>query len=93
MDEKKKNATGKDDSSGSLPPLKVFVSDDVSASVFAREHTIRDEKRTFYSYALSRSYRDAKGVYRYTKSFNPGDRAKIDIVFQQAEDFIRQQQK
>ncbi len=72
-------------------PIKVFVLEDVSASVFARQFPVRGEERTFYSVSFSRSYRDSNGSRRYVKTFNLEDLGKVIAVAQQADEFIRQQ--
>lgn len=71
------------------PPLKVFVIEDVSASVFDRQHSVNGELVTFYSVSFSRSYRDSHGNRKYIKSFNLEDLGKLVTVAQQAEAFIR----
>jgi len=71
-------------------PVKVFVVEDVSASIFAREFPMKGgEMRTFYSVSFSRSYRDAGGTFRYVKSFNLEDLGKVIHVCQQADEYIR----
>jgi len=72
-------------------PVKVFVIEDVSASVFARQFQVRGDDRTFYSVSFSRSYRDSLGKRKYIKSFNLEDLGKVVAVAQQADEFIRQQ--
>jgi hypothetical protein len=69
-------------------PIKVFVLDDVSASVFSREVLVKGEERTFYSVSFSRSYRDSAGARKYVKTFNLEDLAKVVTVAQQAEEHI-----
>ena len=71
------------------PPIKVFVVEDVSASVFSREYTVKGEMRTFYSVSFSRSYRDSSGNRRYVKTFNLEDLGKVVHVCQEADDYIR----
>lgn len=69
-------------------PIKTFRQADVSASVWARDHVIRGEPRRFYSVTFERSYRDATGHYRYTRSFSPDDLGALMSLCQQAGDFI-----
>ena len=71
-------------------PVKVFHADDVSASVFAREHPARGEMRTFYSVTFTRWYRDSFGQNKYVKSFNLEDLGKVVAVAQQADAYIRE---
>lgn len=70
-------------------PVKVIRIDDVSASIFAREHQVQGGSRTFYSVSFSRSYKDSAGVWRYAKSFDLEDLGKIITLCQQADEFIR----
>jgi hypothetical protein len=70
-------------------PIKVFVIDDVSASVFVREVLVKGEKRLFHSVSFSRSYRDSSGTWKYVKSFNLEDLGKVVTVAQQSDEFIR----
>lgn len=92
MDAKKTKGASADEApaekSAKRPPIKVFLIEDVSASVFAREVAIRGELRTFYSVSFSRSYRDANGTRRYVKTFNLEDLGKVVTVAQQASDYI-----
>ena len=69
-------------------PLRVFLIDDVSASVFSREHQVRGEPQTFYSVSFSRSYKDVQGARKYVKTFNPEDLGKITALAQQASEYI-----
>ena len=72
-------------------PAKVIRIDDVSASVFVREHTVKGETRVFYSVSFSRSYKDSSGTWRYAKSFDLEDLGKIVSLCQQADTYIREQ--
>ncbi|MCA9224421.1 MAG: hypothetical protein KDA47_02375 [Planctomycetales bacterium] len=74
---------------GKPGPVKVFVIEDVSASVFGREHAVRGEMRMFYSVSFSRSYRDSFGNRKYVKTFGLEDLGKVVAVAQQADEFIR----
>lgn len=71
-------------------PVKVFLIDDVSSSVFAREVPTKSGQRTFYSVSFSRSFVDSKGVRRYVKTFDLDDLGKVVQVAQQADDYVRQ---
>jgi hypothetical protein len=62
--------------------------DDVSASIFARERVVRGEPVTFHSVSFSRSYKDARGQWQYTKNFDSQDMGKVMLVAKQAGDFI-----
>jgi hypothetical protein len=88
MDKSKKAVAGPQSAKA---PVKVFVIEDVSASVFARQFQVRGDDRTFYSVSFSRSYRDSLGKRKYIKSFNLEDLGKVIAVAQQADEFIRQQ--
>lgn len=87
MDDKKKKSAA--DPQPANRPIKIFIVEDVSASVFAREHTVQGEERTFYSVSFSRSYRDSDGKRRYVKAFNLEDLGKVVTVAQQADEHIR----
>ena len=78
-----------ENANGRIPPVKVFLVEDVSASIFAREHPVKGEMRTFYSVSFSRSYRDAMGKRKYIKSFNVEDLGKVISVAQQSDEHIR----
>jgi len=69
-------------------PLKSYRQGDVSASVWARDYAVRGETRRFYSITFERSYRDAAGKYRYTRSFSPDDLGSLMSLCQQAGDHI-----
>jgi hypothetical protein len=95
MENKKKPSAGAENAAARQPaakgPVKTFVLDDVSASVFARTFPVRGDERTFYSVSFSRSYRDSLGKRKYVKTFNLEDLGKVITVAQQADEFIRQQ--
>lgn len=74
-------------------PVKVLRIEDVSASVFAREHTVKGDSRVFYSVSFSRSYKDSSGTWRYAKYFDLEDLGKIVNLCQQADEYIRSQLK
>jgi hypothetical protein len=69
-------------------PIKTIRVEDVSASVWTRQHPVQGETRTFYSVTLERSYKDRDGAYRYTKSFDADDLGKVVAACQQASEFI-----
>lgn len=68
-------------------PIKTFSQEDVSASVWSRDHLIKGETTRFYSITFERRYRD-NGQYRYTHSFNPDDLGKLISLCQQAGDYF-----
>jgi hypothetical protein len=90
METKKKPSQAEHEAgeSASNMPLKTFLHDDVSASVFCREHTVRGGMQTFYSVSFSRSYKDTDGTRKYVKTFNPEDLGKVAIVAEQASAYI-----
>jgi hypothetical protein len=94
MDAKKKtNPPEKGAATTANSPVKTFVVDDVSASVFAREFQATNGIRTFYSVSFSRSYRDSAGTRRFVKTFNLEDLGKVVTVAQQADEYIRKLQQ
>lgn len=70
-------------------PLTTLRNADCSASVWARDRNIRGLTRRFYSVTFERSYRDAMGQYRYTRSFSPDDLGALISLCQQASEYIR----
>jgi len=69
-------------------PLKTFVLDSVSASIFARDRVVRGRPRTFYSVSFTRSYKDASGQFKYTKSFDVDDLGAVVSCAQQASEYL-----
>jgi hypothetical protein len=69
-------------------PVKSFLIENVSASIFARERVVRGQMRTFYSVSFTRSYKDASGQYKYTKSFDVEDLGALVTVAQQASEYL-----
>lgn len=72
-------------------PVKTFVIDNVSASIFVREHEVRGVPTKFYSVSFTRSYKDSTGRYNYAKSFDLDDLGRLVTVAQQAAEYIREQ--
>lgn len=70
-------------------PVKTFLADNVSASVFEREHVYKGQPTKFYSVSFTRSYKDSSGVFKYVKSFDLDDLGKVVTVAQQASEYIR----
>jgi hypothetical protein len=70
-------------------PVKILRIDEVSASIFRREHQVGGELRTFFNVSFSRSYKDSNGVWRYAKSFDLEDLGKLVTLCQQADEYIR----
>ena len=90
MDAKKKNSPP----AGASPeakraPIKVFTADDVSAAVFAHDHPVRGEMRTYHSVSFTRWYRDKAGENRYVNSFGLEDLGKVVTVAKQSDEYIR----
>lgn len=69
-------------------PIKTFREGDVSCSIWART-IVKLEPIVFYSITLERSYRNAVGEWKYTKSFNLDDLPRIVKLCQMADEFIR----
>jgi hypothetical protein len=70
-------------------PVKVVLIEDVAASIFSREHSVKGKLMTFYNVSFSRSYQDSSGVRKYAKTFDLDDLGKVVAVAQQADEFIR----
>jgi hypothetical protein len=67
--------------------------DDVSASIWVREHLVRGQATKFWSVTLERSYKDAAGQWRYTKTFDAESLGRIVTLCQQASEYIGRQQE
>lgn len=65
-------------------PVATIRVEDVSCSVWAREHVVQGKPKVFYSCSLERSYKDRDGRWRYTKSFDPESLGKVVAAVQQA---------
>lgn len=72
-------------------PAKTFRVDDCSLSLWARERNIHGETVVFYSATMERSYKDASGAWKYTRSFDADSLGKLVTLCQQASDFINEQ--
>lgn len=69
-------------------PIRSFLFDNVSASIFARDRVVRGGPKTFYSVSFTRSYKDASGQYKYTKSFDQDDLGAVIGVAQKASEYL-----
>ena len=74
-------------------PIKTIRVGDCSASIWAREYARNDTMQVFYSVTLERSYRDAGGQYRYTKTFDPPSLPQVVSLCQQAQEAIDELQQ
>jgi hypothetical protein len=74
-------------------PVQTFRADDVSASIWVREHLVRGQVTKFWSVTLERSYKDAAGQWRYTKTYDSDSLGKIVSLCQQASEYIGRQQE
>ncbi len=74
-------------------PEHTFRVDDVSASIWVREHLVRGQATKFWSVTMERSYKDAAGQWRYTKTFDAESLGKIVALCQQASEYIGRQQE
>ena len=72
-------------------PEHTFRVDDVSASVWVREHLVRGQPTKFWSVTLERSYKDAAGQWRYTKTFDADSLGSVVALCQQASEYISRQ--
>jgi hypothetical protein len=81
--------TSRESASTNAGPVKVLRIDDVSVSIFARSRQIAGQAVTFYSASFSRSYKDAAGERKYTKSFDVDDLGKLVSLAQQASEYIQ----
>jgi len=74
-------------------PVQTYRADDVSASIWVREHLVRGQITKFWSVTLERSYKDAAGQWRYTKTFDSDSLGGVVSLCQQASEYIRRQQE
>lgn len=65
-------------------PVANIRVEDVSCSIWVREHVIQGKPKLFYSCSLERSYKDRDGRWRYTKSFDPESLGSVVSAIQQA---------
>jgi hypothetical protein len=72
-------------------PVKTFRLEECSVSVWSREHVVRGENIVFWSATPERSYKDASGTWKYTKSFDADELGKLITLCQQAREFILEQ--
>lgn len=69
-------------------PVTTIRVEDVSLSIWAREHLIQGQPRVFYSATIERSFKDRDGRWRYTKSLDPESLGKVVAACQQASESI-----
>lgn len=69
-------------------PIKTFLEEDVSASIFSRQVVYKGQHKTFYSISFSKSYKDLSDEYKYTKNFDVQDLPKVVIVAQKAAEYL-----
>lgn len=72
----------------SRKPVTTIRVEDVSCSIWAREHLVQGQPKVFYSCSLERSYKDRDGRWRYTKSFDLESLGKVCAAVQQASETI-----
>jgi len=89
MAKKPTTSQANEDTEKTSAPVKVLRIDDLSASIFRRDFQRRGENQTFFSVSFSRSYKDASGVWKYSKSFDLEDLGRIISLCQQADEYIR----
>lgn len=69
-------------------PVATIRVEDVSCSIWAREHVVQGQPKVFYSVTIERSYKDRDGRWRYTKSLDPESLGKVVAACQQASESI-----
>ena len=70
-------------------PIKTIRIADCSASIWARDATIRGDVMTFFSVSFERSYKDRDGSFKYTKSFDSESLGSLVTLCQQASEAIQ----
>ena len=61
---------------------------EINVSIWARQHMVRGEPRTFYSVTIERSYRDQFGQTQYTKSFDPESLGRLLKAIQRTNEYL-----
>ena len=69
-------------------PMTTLWVDDVGASIWSREVTVKGEPITYYAVSLERSYRDRDGIRKYSKSFDMEHLPKVIEVCKQTHDWL-----
>jgi hypothetical protein len=69
-------------------PLTTLREGDVSASVWSKTVQYKGKPLTLYSVSVERSYKDAGGSWRYTRSFDADDLGKLVTVAHRAAEYI-----
>lgn len=69
-------------------PLRTIRVEDVNATIWPREVTVKGVPTIFYSVSFERSFRDANGRWRYTRYFDLHDLGRVIAAAQQAAEYI-----
>ena len=77
------------DASEKRKPIHTFRVDEINVSVWSRQHEVRGELRTFYSYTLERSYRDKLGKYGYSRNFDFDSSDRLIEAVQRAKEYLQ----
>ncbi len=92
MDSKKKKDASMTEettaSEGKRKPEKWFRDGDVAASIFVREVQTSDGVRVYRNVSPTRSYKDAKGQYKYANSFDRNDLRRLIPKLQEAQQYL-----
>jgi hypothetical protein len=67
-------------------PLQTYREGDLSVSIWRREVN----GRVFHSCSFERTYRDAKGEYRYTRYFGLDDLGRVISLAQRASEYLQE---
>ena len=70
-------------------PDKKFSVGGVSAAIWKRENTAKDDRRfTTYKIAIDRAYKDSNDKWRNTRQFDANDLQKVLLVVQRAQEYV-----
>ena len=71
-------------------PVRIIRLNDVSASIWAREVSVKGVPKTFHSVTFERSYKLDDSAYKYTRSFDPQSLPRLVEVIRQTEATLKE---
>ena len=90
--EKRKDSDSKDEMAAlqeaKRRPAQHLRDDDVSVSIWARDHLVDGGVRTFYACTFERCYKDLDGTWNYTGAFDLRSLEKVVKLARQAAGWI-----
>jgi hypothetical protein len=73
-------------------PVRTVRVNDVSASIWSREVTVKGVLKTFHSVSFERSYKTNDGEYKYSRSFDPETLPRLIEAIHQVEAAMKELQ-